>query len=191
MDAVLVGLLERAWNEVFGSNGEGAGVWLVSADLRASLGLTGGIGNLGGVEAVAVTQGGSKTLDRLIEEAASEIAVTRAGFPGLGPELMARSWAWMPPSVMNQGVEAMIRAGRRRRYTRILSNLGRIPDSLRDWGQVRLEGLRYLGPMTRGPYCLFVVMTFAGSSSLTVRTAPGWLTDQHARQLESAINRSD
>jgi hypothetical protein len=190
MDAVLVGLLERSWNEVFGSNGEGAGVWLVSADLRASLGLMGGIGNLGGVEAVAVSQAGAKTLDRLIEEAAAEIAVTRSGFPGLGPELMARSWAWMPPPVMNQGVEAMIRAGRRRRYTRILSNLGRIRDSLSDWGPVRLVGLRYLGPMTRGPYCLFVVMTFAGSSSLTVRTAPGWLTDEHARQLESAINRS-
>ena len=189
MDAVLVGLLERAWNEVFGNNDEGASVWLVSANLRASLGIELGIGNLGGVEAVAV-KSQAESMDRLIEEAAAEIAVVRGGFPGLGPELMARSWAWMPPAVLNQGVEAMIRAGQRRRYTRILSNLGRLPTSLTDWGEVRLEGLRYLGPMTNGPYCLFVVMTHAGSSSLTVRTAPGWFTADHARQLETAINRA-
>ena len=189
MDAVLVALLERAWNEVFGSKAEGAGVWLVSANLRASLGLEGGIGNLGGVEAVAMTQG-EKSLDRVIEEAAAEIAVVRSDFPGLGPELMAKAWAWMPPSVLNRGVEAMIRVGKRRRYTRILSNLGRIPDSLMDWGQVRLQGLRYLGPMAKGPYCLFVAMSHAGSSSLTMRTSPGWFTAEHARQLETAINRS-
>ena len=189
MDAVLVGLLERAWDEVFGNNGEGASVWLVSANLRASLGLERGIGNLGGVEAVAV-KSRAESLDRLIEEAAAEIAVARGGFPGLGPELMARSWAWMPPSVLNRGVEAMIRAGQRRRYTRILSNLGRLPDSLTDWGEVRLEGLRYLGPMTSGPYSLFVVMTYAGSSSLTIRTSPGWFTEEHGRQVETAINRA-
>ena len=188
MDAVLVGLLERAWNEVFSSNPEGAGVWLVSSNLRSSLGLARGIGNLGGVEAVAMLS--PQSFDRLIEEAAAEIAVARLGFPGLGAELMARSWGWMPPSVLNRGVEAMIRAGTRGRYTRILSNLGRLPDSLADWGEARLQGLRYLGPMTKGPYCLFVVMTHAGSSSLTVRTAPGWFTDEHARQLETAINQS-
>jgi pyruvate/2-oxoacid:ferredoxin oxidoreductase beta subunit len=44
--------------------------------------------------------------------------------------------------------------------------------------------------MTNGPYCLFVVMTHAGSSSLTVRTAPGWFTAEHGRQLEAAINRA-
>ena len=189
MDAVLVGLLERGWNEVFGSNSAGTGVWLVSANLRASLGLGVGIGNLGGVEAVAMTQA-EKSLARLIEEAAAEIAVARLGFPGLGAELLARSWGWMPPSVLNRGVEAMIRAGKQRRYTRILSNLGRLPDSLTDWGEARLQGLRYLGPMTKGPYCLFVVMTHDGSSSLTIRTAPGWFSDEHARQLETAINQS-
>ena len=189
VDAVLLGLLEQAWNEVFGCNSEGASVWLMSANLRASLGLERGMGNLVGVEAVAMRQA-EQSLDRLIEEAAAEITVARSGFPGLGAELMATSWGWMPPSVLNRGVEAMIRAGKRRRHTRILSNLGRLPDSLPDWGEVRLEGLRYLGPMTNGPYCLFVVMTHAGSSSLTVRTAPGWFTDGHARRLETAINQS-
>ena len=109
---------------------------------------------------------------------------------GLGPVLRARSGAWMPATVLNGGVGAMIRAGKRRRYTRILNNLGRLPDSLTDWGEVRLEGLKYLGPMSNGPYCLFVVMTHAGSSSLTVRTSPGWFTAEHARLLEGAINRS-
>ena len=190
MDAVLVGLLERAWNEVFGTTPDGAGVWLVSSNLRPNLGLKGGIGNLVGVEAITMRQPAGRSLVDLIEEAAAEIAVTRLDFPGVGAELMARSWAWTPPTVLNMGVEAMIRAGKQRRYTRILSNLGRLTDSLTDWGEARLEGLKYLGPMTDGPYCLFVVMTHAGSSSLTVRTSAGWFTDEHARRLKTAINRS-
>jgi hypothetical protein len=189
IDAVLVGLLESAWNEIFGREEEGAGVWLVSSNLRPGLGLTRGAGNLSGVEAIAIRKRGTRSVDHLIQQAAGEIAATRSGFPGLGPELMARSWAWMPPAVLNQGVDLMIKAGLRQRYTRVLSNLGQIPDPLSDWGEARLVNLRYLGPMTRGPYCMFVAQSQAGVPSLTMRTGPDWFTNAHAIQLEDSINR--
>ena len=187
MDAVLVGLLEAAWNDVFGRNENGEGVWLVSSNLRSGLGMTRGIGNLSGIEAIAVS--GPRPLDALIEQAAAEIAAAKSGFPGLGPELMARTWGWLPPPVLNQGVDMMIRAGQRQRYTRIISNMGRLPDSLADWGRARMEGLRYLGPMTRAPYSMIVALSFGTATSMTVRTAPDWLTSDHAKELESAINR--
>jgi NRPS condensation-like uncharacterized protein len=189
IDAVLAGLLEAAWTEVFGRGEDGAGVWLVSSNLRPGLRMTRGAGNLSGVEAIALRDPGGRSVDHLIQQAASEIAATRSGFPGLGPELMARAWAWMPPVVLNQGVDFMIRAGLRQRYTRVISNLGRIPESLTDWGEARLQGLRYLGPMSRGPYCMFVAQSQEGVPSLTLRTGPSWLTDAHAGHLEGAINR--
>jgi len=189
IDAVLAGLLEAAWSEVFGRGRGGAGVWLVSSNLRPGLRISRGSGNLSGVEAIALRDPVAPSVDHLIQQAASQIAATRSGFPGLGPELMARSWAWMPPAVLNQGVDLMIKAGLRQRYTRVISNLGRIPAALTDWGEARLEGLRYLGPMSRGPYCMFVVQSQAGLPSLTIRTAPDWFTAAHARQLEGAINR--
>jgi len=190
MDAVLVGILEAAWNDVFGRNEVGAGVWLVSSNLRPGLGVTRGIGNLSGVEAVAVTRPDARPVDAVIEQAAAEIAATRSGFPGLGPELLARTWGWLPASVVNQGVDQMISAGERQRYTRVISNMGRLPESLADWGPIRLEGLRYLGPMSRAPYTMFVALSHRGSTTLTVRTAPDWLTPEHARALELAIYRN-
>jgi hypothetical protein len=189
IDAVLVGLLESAWNEVFGRGDDGAGVWLVSSNFRPGLGLTRGAGNLSGLEAIAIRDPEAQSVDHLIQQAAGEIAATRSGFPGLGPELMARSWAWMPPAVLNQGVDLMIKAGLRQRYTRVISNLGQFPEPLSDWGKARLSGLRYLGPMARGPYCMFVAQSQAGLPSLTVRTGPDWFTNAHATQLEDAINR--
>ena len=188
-DAVLVGLLETAWSEILGAAGR-AGIWLVAANLRPGLGLERGSGNLSGVEPIAMKPNGPHSIDASIDQAAARIAATRAGFPGLGPELMARSWAWTTPSLMNQGVDAMIRAGRRQRYTRVLSNMGKLPDSLTDWGPARLEGLRYLGPMAQGPYCMFVAQAHGGNSWLTVRTSPDWFSVDHAKEFERAINRS-
>jgi hypothetical protein len=141
------------------------------------------------VEAIAIRHPEAQSVDHLIQQAAGEVAATRSGIPGLGPELMARSWAWMPPAVLNQGLDLMVKAGRRQRYTRVISNLGQIPASLSDWGEARLAGLQYLGPMARGPYCMFVAQSQAGLPSLTVRTGPDWFTNAHARQFEDAINR--
>ncbi len=187
-DAVLVGLLETAWSETLGA-ADGAGIWLVAANLRPGLGLDRGSGNLSGVEPIAMRNDHPQSIDASIEQAAARIAATKAGFPGLGPELMARSWAWTTPSLMNQGVDTMIRSGRRQRYTRILSNMGKLPDSLTDWGPARLEGLRYLGPMAQGPYCMFVAQAHGGNSWLTVRTSPDWFSVDHAKEFERAINR--
>lgn len=189
IDAVLVGLLEAAWGEVFGRSEVGASVWLVSSNLRPGLGITRGIGNLSGLEAIAVKKPRAQFVDQLIQQATAEIAATRSGFPGLGPELMARSWAWMPAPALNQGVNTMIKSSLQRRYTRVISNLGRIPASLSEWGPARLENLRYLGPMSRGPYCMFVAQSLGAARSLTMRTGRDWFTLDHARHLEAAINR--
>ncbi|HSL27054.1 MAG TPA: hypothetical protein VLA54_12300 [Acidimicrobiia bacterium] len=187
VDAVLVGVLEAAWTDVFGPGGSGAGVWLVASDLRHGLAVTRGIGNLSGTEPVAIRRPGVRPVEKVIEQAAAEMATWKSSHPGLGPELMARSWSWLPPAALNQGVEMMMRTGRRQRYTRTLSNLGRLPSSLSDWGQARMEEIVFLGPMSKGPYNSFIAFAFGSSSRLTARVTPTGPTSAHVADLRAAI----
>lgn len=189
VDAVLVGVLEAAWIQTFGS-GAGASVWLVAQDLRPGFGVHRGVGNLSGAEPVAIRNPDVRPVERLIEQAAAEMAITKSNSPGLGPELMARSWTWMPTQVLNRGVEWMIHSGLRNRYTRSLSNLGRLPSSLDEWGEAEMTTIRFVGPMAKGPYTSFIAFAHGSSSWLTVRVSEGWLTRRHAGRLEEAIYRN-
>ena len=186
VDAVLVGILEAAWIETFGS-GAGASGWLVAQDLRPGFGVSRGLGNLSGVEPVAIRAPHLRPIELLIEQAAAEMAITKSNSPGLGPELMARAWAWMPTQLLNRGVEWMIQSGLRSRYTRSLSNLGRLPSSLNEWGEAEMATIRFVGPMAKAPYTSFIAFAHGSSSWLTVRVSEGWLTRRHAGQLEEAI----
>jgi hypothetical protein len=188
VDAVLIGVLEAAWTETFGS-GKGPSVWLVAADLRPGFGVHRGVGNLSGAEPVAIRNPHVRPVELLIEQAAAEMAISKSNSPGLGPELMARSWGWMPPQVLNRGTEWMIRNGLRNRHTRTLSNLGRLPSSLNDWGHASMATIRFVGPMSKGPYTSFIAFAHGSSSWLTVRVSEGWLTKAHAVQLEHAMHR--
>jgi hypothetical protein len=188
VDAVLIGVLEAAWTGTFGT-GEGPSVWLVAQDLRPGFGVHRGVGNLSGAEPVAIRNPQVRPVDLLIEQAAAEMAIAKSNSPGLGPELMARSWGWMPPQVLNRGAEWMIRNGLRNRYTRTLSNLGRLPSSLNDWGPASMPTIRFVGPMSKGPYTSFIAFAHGSSSWLTVRVSEGWLTSTHAVQLERAMHR--
>ena len=188
VDAVLIGVLEGAWSDTFGS-GEGASGWLVAQDLRPGFGVHRGLGNLSGAEPVAIRSPHVRPVERLIEQAAAEMAITKSNSPGLGPELMARSWRWMPPQVLNRGAEWIIRSGLRNRYTRTLSNLGRLPSSLNDWGPASMATIRFLGPMSKGPYTSFIAFAHGSSSWLTVRISEGWLTRTQAARLERAMHR--
>jgi NRPS condensation-like uncharacterized protein len=190
VDAVLIGVLESAWAETFGS-GKGASVWLVAQDLRPGLGVHRGVGNLSGAEPIAIRNPHVRPVELLIEQAAAEMAITKSNSPGLGPELMARSWRWMPPPVLNRGVEWMIRDGLRNRYTRTLSNLGRLPSSLNDWGHASMATIRFLGPMAKGPYTSFIAFAHGSSSWLTVRVSESWLTRADAAQLGGAMHRTE
>ena len=189
VDAVLVGVLEAAWIETFGS-GASASVWLVAHDLRPGFEVRGGVGNLSGVEAVAIRNPDARPVERLIEQAAAEMAVTKSNSPGLGPELMARSWAWMPTQLLSRGVEWMIQSGLRNRYTRSLSNLGRLPTSLNDWGDAEMATIKFVGPMAKAPYTSFIAFAHGSSSWITVRVSDGWLRATDARRLETAIYRN-
>ncbi|MGH8959249.1 MAG: condensation domain-containing protein [Acidimicrobiia bacterium] len=188
VDAVLVGVLEAAWTETFGS-GDGASVWLVAQDLRPGFGVRRGLGNLSGAEPIAIRTPHLRPVELLIEQAAAEMAITKSNSPGLAPELMARSWGWMPPQVLNRGAERMIRSGLRNRYTRTLSNLGRLPNSFSDWGHAGMATIRFVGPLAKGPYTSFIAFAHGSSSWLTVRVSEGWLTTTHAVQLERAMHR--
>jgi NRPS condensation-like uncharacterized protein len=188
VDSVLVGVLEAAWVETFGSE-EGASVWLVAQDLRPGFGVARGIGNLSGVEAVAIRDPDARPIERLIEQAAAEMAITKSNSPGLGPELMARSWRWMPIPLINRGVEWMVQSGVRNRYTRSLSNLGRLPRSLDEWADAEMATIRFVGPMAKAPYTSFIAFAHGSSSWLTVRVSEAWLTREHAGRLKDAIYR--
>jgi hypothetical protein len=100
---------------------------------------------------------------------------------------MARSWSWLPPSVLNQGIETMIRSGVRQRFTRTLSNLGRLPTSLSDWGEAEMADITFLGPMAKGPYNSFIAFAHGSTSKVTTRVAPGWLTSAHVDEMRNAI----
>ncbi|HKX73955.1 MAG TPA: hypothetical protein VJR05_01030 [Acidimicrobiia bacterium] len=187
MEAVLVGLLERAWTERFGEGEGPVSGWLVAYDLRPSLGLNRGMGNLSGTEPVLLHVPAS--LEETIDQASARIAAWKSRRPGLGPELAAAAWSWLPPALLNQGAEAMLRAGRDRGYTRTLSNLGRLPERLADWGETRMEAITIVCPMWEPPYTPFVTYAYRGTSYLTARLSPNGLSPDHLDGLRLSLLR--
>jgi hypothetical protein len=178
VDAVLVGVLEKAWAEVFGPP-RAESTWLVARDMRPALGWARGIGNLSMAAGVSIADPTSDLMT-MIDRAQAALATQ-------SPDLAATA---LPLSRWRQTANAtfasMLRRSARLRAHRSVSNVGQLGDSLDRWGAATLHRVWFVGPLAHPPYNSFIATGHGPSTLVSVRTSPTWMTDDHARALEEA-----
>jgi hypothetical protein len=175
-DAVLIGVLEKAWSSVFGEPTADSS-WLVAHDLRPALGVTRGIGNLSVSAGVSVADPRadlSATIDRIHAELTARAGDLVTASSGM------TSWRAMSP------LGRMLDRGARLRCHRSVSNVGQLGASLDDWAGATLEKVWFVGPLAAPPFTSFIAAGHGTSTLVSVRTSPAWLTNEHAVALESA-----
>lgn len=177
-DAVLVGVLEKAWAEVFGP-ATAYSSWLVAQDLRPALGVTRGIGNLSVTAAVSIADPRADLLSVIDRTDASMKAQT-------GDLLAAATYAPRWRTVTEMVLPRMLSRSDRRRYHRSVSNVGQLGGSLDRWGSATLHRVWFVGPLADPPHTSFIAAGHGASTLVSVRTSPGWLTREHLTDLEHA-----
>lgn len=177
-DAVLVGVLEKAWTSVFGPP-TAASSWLVAQDLRPALGVTRGIGNLSLIAGLSIPDPRSDLFsvidgaNAMINARADELVSASAAIPLMG--------GLAEPSFV-----PALRRSDKRRHHRSVSNVGQLADTLDGWGSASLQRVWFVGPLADPPYTSFIAAGHGPSTLVSVRTSPHWLTLEHARGLEQA-----
>jgi hypothetical protein len=177
-DAVLVGVLEKAWSSVFGPP-EAESSWLVAKDLRPALGVVRGIGNLSVLAGTSIVDPRSDLVS-IIDQIDAEMSTQSADL--LTASRAGARWG----SAAKQSLLAGLRKGQTLRLQRSLSNVGQLGDSLDSWGTASLSRVWFVGPLAHPPYTSFIAAGRESSTLVSVRTSPHWLTSQHARRLEQA-----
>jgi hypothetical protein len=176
VDAVLVGVLEKAWSEVFGPPPAGSS-WLVARDLRPALGTSRGIGNLSVAIGVSIPD---PTADLI-----AVIDTAEAALASQSRDLASASvHRWRPAAEVS--LAPTLRRGRKMRAYRSVSNVGQLGESLDRWGSATLHRIWFVGPLAHPPYSSFIAAGHGDSTLVSVRTSPTWLTEGHARALEQA-----
>lgn len=184
MTMLLLGVIEYAWNEAFGPR-DGPSGWLVTNDLRPRLSAQLLTGNLSGAEPIMFENAPTSPLEGA---AAANAAWNAIRWPGLAPELIASAFRWRPAEAgWGPGIEAAFSAGRRHGYTRVFSNLGRVPAAVLDWGTASAQGVRVIPPLATAPYVAFGLVTVGGTTQMSFRVSPGFFTADHAARLEAAL----
>lgn len=177
-DAVLVGVLEKAWTSVFGPP-QADSTWLVAQDLRPTLSTTRGVGNLSAIAGVSIADPRSDLMsvfDRVHGEIRTRSRDLITAVSAVRPWRMAAR-----PSF-----EAMLRRGHRLRWHRSVSNVGQLGDELEHWGSASLRRVWFVGPLAHPPYTSFIAAGHGPSTLVSVRTSDHSLTQDHALALERA-----
>jgi hypothetical protein len=178
VDAVLVGVLEKAWSEVFGPP-QAESAWLVARDLRPGLGVRRGIGNLSAAAGVSLTSPGAGLAD-VIDQAETALASQSADLITAGSSL------GLLGSATDMSLAQMLRWSRKLRAHRTVSNVGQIGESLAGWGGAGLRRVWFVGPLAHPPYTSFIAAGNGASTLVSMRVSPGWLTRDHALAIERA-----
>lgn len=177
-DAVLLGVLEKAWALVFGSPPADSS-WLVAQDLRPALGVTRGVGNL------SVTVGVSTASSR--SDLISVIDGIDAGIKTQAADLISASAATRPWwFAAGPAFPLMLDRSEKRRWYRSISNVGQLGESLDRWGSASMNRVWFVGPLAHPPYTSFIAAGHGPSTLVSVRTSPDWLTHEQAMALEDA-----
>ncbi|HEU4319690.1 MAG TPA: hypothetical protein VFS66_06375 [Acidimicrobiia bacterium] len=178
VDAVLVGVLEKAWSAVFGPPSAESS-WLVARDLRSTLGWDRGIGNLSMAAGVSIPDP-TADLTTVIDHAEAALA-------SQSPDMVVGA---LPLGRWRQAADvtfaSMLRRSARLRAYRSVSNVGQVGESLDRWGEATLSRIWFVGPLAHPPYNSFIAAGHGSSTLVSVRTSPTWLTEEHARALEGA-----
>jgi hypothetical protein len=178
VDAVLVGVLEKAWSKVFGPP-QAESSWLVARDLRPVLGTVGGIGNLSVAIGVSISDPTSDLI-AVIETAEAALASQSRDLASASVSVRR----WRPAAVVS--LAPTLRRSRKMRAYRSVSNVGQLGESLDQWGSATLRRVWFVGPLAHPPYSSFIAAGHGDSTLVSVRTSPSWLTEDHARSLEQA-----
>ena len=178
VDAVLVGVLEKAWSKVFGPP-PAESSWLVARDLRPALGATGGIGNLSVAIGVSIPDPTSDLI-AVIDTAEAALATQSRDLASASVSVQR----WHPAAEVS--LAPTLRRSRKMRAYRSVSNVGQLGESLDQWGSASLHRVWFVGPLAHPPYSSFIAAGHGGSTLVSVRTSPTWLTEGHARSLEQA-----
>ena len=179
VDAVLVGIMEKAWSEVFGPP-SAESTWLVARDLRPWLGVTRGMGNLSFAAGVSIPDPESALRTVIDQAEAALVSESRdLAMAGTAPR------GWRP--VERISFAQMLKRSKRLRAYRSVSNVGQIGDSLDRWGSASLKKVWFVGPLAHPPYNSFIAAGHGPSTLMSVRTSSDWLTAEDARALEKAL----
>lgn len=177
-DAVLLGVLEKAWALVFGSPAADSS-WLVAQDLRPALGVSRGVGNLSVTVGVSIASPRSDLIS-IIDE-------IDAGIKSQGADLISASAATRPFwFAVGPAFPRMLERSEKRRLFRSVSNVGQLGESLDRWGSASTERVWFVGPLAHPPYTSFIAAGHGPSTLVSVRTSPDWLTHDQALALEHA-----
>jgi hypothetical protein len=189
MTAALAAALSCAWERAGGSGIDPTRCgWGVTFDLRPLLGMTGGIGNLSGIDAIC-SRVWPGDIEATLRAGAAAFANLRDAYPGLASQLIAEQGAALlrPPYASPVAARGMGLIGRRTGYTRILSNLGSIPATMADWGDVRVRDAHVIPPLHGLAYHVFAVSSFGGELSVVLRFAGSRLGSEFLSQLDAAL----
>jgi hypothetical protein len=176
-DAVLLGVLEKAWASVLGTP-EKDSSWLVAQDLRPALGIARGVGNLSVIAGVSIADPRSDLMT-VIDGIDAEIK-TQSG------DLITASAAIKPWGFAAGSFPRMLRRSEKLRCYRSISNVGQLGESLDGWGSASMDRVWFVGPLAHPPYTSFIAAGHGSSTLVSVRTSPHWLTHEQAMALERA-----
>jgi hypothetical protein len=184
--AVLLGLLSRAWRDVFGAQVAGPDGWQVASDLRRELGGVGGIGNFSSTEPLTIRDPGAG-VDAVVDEVDRELGGLASTWPGLAiPSAMtAMSWSSGEISATSNITIGQVE---RLRYTRSFSNVGPVPDRLGDWGTTRATALRYAPAMVDPRWVTIAFQGFRGRTLMTMRTHHRGISNDGVSRLGDHMN---
>jgi hypothetical protein len=184
---VFLAILARAWLDVIGHEPATTSVsgWLVTVDCRRQLGVARGVGNLSGLEPVRLVDIESLSLRETVDAASR--AFVPLGRPGAGmvADLASPGSGLAPGPLLDRAIGSTFAArAAGYRYTRFFSHLDRLPDSLADWGDAELLGVRWCpNPPSAPPYVAMLLATFRETTSLTIVASPRALAPERARAL--------
>jgi hypothetical protein len=176
-DAVLLGVLEKAWASVLGTP-ETDSSWLVAQDLRPALGIARGVGNLSVIAGVSIADPRSDLMT-VIDGIDAEIK-TQSG------DLITASAAIKPWGFAAGSFPRMLRRSEKLRCYRSISNVGQLGESLDGWESASMDRVWFVGPLAHPPYTSFIAAGHGSSTLVSVRTSPHWLTHEQAMALERA-----
>jgi hypothetical protein len=187
---VIVGAVARAWEEAIGRDHtrDRTSGWLVTADGRRPLGLANGIGNLSGIEPIALARIGGGWAEDSIAAAAAALAPIRAGHPGVGADLAAVELEALGVPIPPWLNRALLRFGAERsRYTRAIANFGVVPPSLGRWRSADLIDLWWAPPLSDPPFLNLTFTAFGDCLTISARTHPHGLNRDLAGDLVDAF----
>ncbi len=192
MTAAIAAALSVAWERASREDTvPRVGGWLVTNDLRPALGYAGGLGNLSGIDAISFASGAAG-LRAAMNAAKTSYDELRAAGGGIASQVLGEQSSPLlrlpGASVLTVSSLAIMR--QRARYSRILSNLGRVPDALLAWGDASIRDLYVVPPLKGLPYDVFAVSSFAGSLSVVIRLAGSTLTGAFFAKFRAALHET-